>query len=421
MMLQRGEKRPSQQQATHEVCKRRAPYAPRACDACRRRKGRCDGRRPCEHCAGRSLECRYSSPGNGDDRRSNASASGPTLGSGSGNTGTVNQQQAQLQFLEQLRNQCLDTGPGPMSSADNNALTSLGSLVFSLQDQLATLTSFIKNQNPTSDVGSKQDTQATPPSHSQGSRTAFDALPAQSVEPPTCADAAGSVPTANSALKRSSCPFYGPTSPEYSFNAARITMSRDQHPSSTSRERQPPSLSDELSDNDDDDDQCSTLVNDNDKLSPTDKMTGMSPFRLSPGLLLFSNVLSKKEAGRLLGVYQEIIGSLHPICDIQRMAKQLDRWYGWSLINDAGRTAGPLTRDELVREADELLVLGLALAIALSAESVSRSGLARELYDGFREAAMAKTFSPVPTERDVSITLMLVCCDFFLPTLWPAH
>lgn len=41
--------------------KRRARYVWRACDVCRRRKGRCDGRKPCDFCRSRSLECRYTS------------------------------------------------------------------------------------------------------------------------------------------------------------------------------------------------------------------------------------------------------------------------------------------------------------------------------------------------------------------------
>ena len=52
-------KRPSVQ-TKEEPPKRRARYAPRACDACRRRKGRCDGRWPCEYCDGRDIECCYS-------------------------------------------------------------------------------------------------------------------------------------------------------------------------------------------------------------------------------------------------------------------------------------------------------------------------------------------------------------------------
>lgn len=39
--------------------KRRARYALRACDECKRRKGRCDGHTPCEYCLKRSIECHY--------------------------------------------------------------------------------------------------------------------------------------------------------------------------------------------------------------------------------------------------------------------------------------------------------------------------------------------------------------------------
>lgn len=45
-----------------ESSKRRAPYVQQACHACRKRKGRCDGRQPCAYCKGRFYECVYSSP-----------------------------------------------------------------------------------------------------------------------------------------------------------------------------------------------------------------------------------------------------------------------------------------------------------------------------------------------------------------------
>lgn len=50
-------KRPAAQSASTEPTKKRAPYAPRACDACRRRKGRCSGGDPCTYCFARSLHC----------------------------------------------------------------------------------------------------------------------------------------------------------------------------------------------------------------------------------------------------------------------------------------------------------------------------------------------------------------------------
>lgn len=56
----RSGKRSAPQATSEPTAKRRAPYAAKACDSCRRRKGRCDGRRPCEFCLSRSSECSYS-------------------------------------------------------------------------------------------------------------------------------------------------------------------------------------------------------------------------------------------------------------------------------------------------------------------------------------------------------------------------
>ncbi|KAH7160382.1 hypothetical protein B0J13DRAFT_519790 [Dactylonectria estremocensis] len=47
--------------------RRRGPYAMRACDPCRRRKGKCDGRLPCEHCVTRKQHCAFTGPVPGDD------------------------------------------------------------------------------------------------------------------------------------------------------------------------------------------------------------------------------------------------------------------------------------------------------------------------------------------------------------------
>lgn len=56
----RSGKRSATQPTSEPAAKKRAPYAVKACDSCRRRKGRCDGRRPCEYCLSRSSECSYS-------------------------------------------------------------------------------------------------------------------------------------------------------------------------------------------------------------------------------------------------------------------------------------------------------------------------------------------------------------------------
>ncbi|KAF7552057.1 hypothetical protein G7Z17_g4577 [Cylindrodendrum hubeiense] len=59
----RGTKRTNAQRGA-DLGKRRAPYALRACEACRRRKGKCDGQHPCGHCVGRGQNCNFNN-GNG--------------------------------------------------------------------------------------------------------------------------------------------------------------------------------------------------------------------------------------------------------------------------------------------------------------------------------------------------------------------
>lgn len=438
--------------------KRRAPYAARACDACRRRKGRCDGRKPCEHCLGRSLECIYTpQPSDGSSSHS--------YGSGGGGP-------------QHGRHDMMDGVDDPMGN--------LSGLVLSLQDQLNTLTAFMKdhqrqqaqqqqsqNQSQSQTQDQQQQTveppSAAPPSSQSTDKSSRDgpgSSPLQENDTKPSASSTGpgasvadeneSPPAANSAIKRTSLPFYGPTSPEYSLNAAKITMSSRQRqllqqrqaqqqggclPPHQQQQQQPsttrprvPSLADEMTDEDsggtreggdgydeeeDDEDQCSTLVEDGDRYSivSLDK-AARQPVYLSRGLLRFANELSKKETTRLLGVYQEIIGSIHPICDVDALTRQLDRWYGISPSQGQGSTRRAsstlTTRAEVANETDQLLMLGLALATALSAESVSRSELARDLYDGFKDTATSRLITAaVTTDKDVVITLMMGFYEYF--------
>lgn len=55
----RRKKRPTIDDTDSEPRKRRARYALRACCECKRRKVRCDGHLPCEHCQSRSIQCIY--------------------------------------------------------------------------------------------------------------------------------------------------------------------------------------------------------------------------------------------------------------------------------------------------------------------------------------------------------------------------
>ncbi|SPO05420.1 uncharacterized protein DNG_08107 [Cephalotrichum gorgonifer] len=356
-----------------------------------------------------AIKCSYGPSNSGDDERHAIATSGGGADV-AGRRGS-DTQQTQLQLLQQLWQQRRDSGLAP---TPDSTLSSLGGLVLSLQDQLHTLTSFImEHHHPALDSRQVRDDFASMPAADKDAEADF-ALEARSSESTSSvSEVAKSVPEANSGVKRSTAPFYGPTSPEYSFNAARITMSRDDNQvPETIRRQSIPSLVEEMSD--DDEDHCNTLVNDGDNPSFIAKISGPEPARLSRGLLRFSNLLSRKEAGRLLGVYQEIIGSIHPICDIESISKQLDRWYGPSPVIGDGRGFEK-------RDADELLVLGLALATALSAESVSMSDMASTIYGGLKDAVVAKLVAPVPTEKDVSITLMMGFYEYFngwLRTAW---
>ncbi|KAK0383882.1 hypothetical protein NLU13_7974 [Sarocladium strictum] len=409
-MGHRGEKRPLPQQhfqIIQEPSKRRAPYATQACDACRRRKGRCDGQKPCDYCHQRSLDCKYSAPSD----RKQETAQAPQ--SQDASLKLVQQ----LQLLLQQQQQQLQPGQEPRRDAASApaTLTELGGLVTSLQDQVTALASIVENHQRSTEPSRANSTSSSRSTDGNDNHTSLTSQLRPNKHPVPMSDTSH-VSSLPGTAKRTKLPFYGPTSPEFSLIAAKnkLSQEKDQSRNPAGETRGASSLCEDMSDEEDHE---SAVLDDSGYGSPPKPNGAHQP---SPGLLHFTNVMSKTEAIRLLSVYQEIIGEIHPICDIESLTSQLDRWFGWLNCTTKWDSASRPNFD-MVQDTDELLILNLALTTAMSAEAVSRSSLAKQLYEGFKHIVLAKLVAPVNTEKDVAITLMMGFYAYFnceLHTAW---
>lgn len=125
---------------------------------------------------------------------------------------------------------------------------------------------------------------------------------------------------------------------------------------------------------------------------------------LRNSLLQFQTLIPKKEALRLIRVYKEVIGELHPIVDCDRLAEQTEGWYNWPGAGSSGMKGG----DDSMSDEDSLLILNLVLSITLCAESGCHSENARSLYKNCRGTINIFLAMPVTGLRHVLLTLLMV-------------
>lgn len=321
--------------STHNMSRlatRRGPYALRACDACRRRKGKCDGNQPCGHCIGRERECHFSSTSS-----------------------------TAVQDHE-------DDHGVPGIAQGNEA--SLVDLVASLQRQLDTLASRVNSSDIVHSHGGEA---------SHGSQR----VRAPPQEPPRRQPPSPS-------LGRNFC---GPTSPDYSLNMAQMKLRQRSHSHSLSNTRRPTIASmdeDAVYGEETDGDHADGGMSQASTASWPSQQTGHLK------LLYFRTIIGTEDGLRLLRSYQDLVGDLHPIVNLEELASHI-------------RTlcTGPASGVGLGE--NELLILNLVLAIALRAESMSATtDLEVALQSRFQDALNAKLAAPATSIKDVVIVLLAV-------------
>lgn len=347
--------------------KRRARYAWRACDVCRRRKGRCDGRKPCEFCHSRAIDCRYSpEPEAGD-------ASGAADGYGD------------------------DAGPPAAQTAPLQKGESIAHLVFALQGQLDSLVAHIET---TSDAHSLPAVAA----HSRRLHQSID-LDASASGPLPHDSSIPSVAAVPKSVKHATRRFHGPTSPDYSLNAAEIKLRRAQSPpgGTALQHENNPSLEDEQTDEDE-----YRLVPEDDGFGIQSRLTTT---RLRQHLLQLQRLLPKDEMIRLSNVYQGVIGHLHPVLDIKGLIERAKACY-----MQAGTDHDPTRAfDASSTQENTILILFLVLAIALCAETVSQSYVGKTLYKSVQYLIKVKLASEVSCSDHVVIAFLTVCHLILFP------
>lgn len=324
---------------------RRGPYALRACDACRRRKGKCDGHQPCGHCVGRERECHFSST----------------------SSTIVQENNYELPGGEQRRDHVL-----PMSR-DDGSNGSLLELVASLQRQLDNLASRVNSSDP----ANPQTSNTISTSHNP--RVSFPA-PEGPNKPP-----ASPSPGRN---------FCGPTSPDYSLNMAQMKLRQRSNSHSFSRQRRPTLASMDdgagYGDRDGGDEYADG------GMSQTSTESWRSQQMEHSKLLYVRSIMGAEEALRLLRTYQDLVGDFHPVVNMEELTAQAQ-----TLCSEPSLVTGPGDND--------LLILNLTLAIALRAGSMSATTETEvALQSRFQDALNAKLAAPATSIKDVVIVLLAV-------------
>ena len=185
--------------------------------------------------------------------------------------------------------------------------------------------------------------------------------------------------------------FLGPTSPAYSFHAAKVALKASPASTGGSNPTTNPT-------NDDDDDSYS---------SDEDEQAGaqQSFHDQYQTLLNFRDMYAPGETRRLLDVYQRVIGDFHPIATLDSMYQCAERCYG-----SPRHTFRPAASDSTI-----LPMLNIALAIALCTEPHPSPRFASAIMESCQDfVSKMLTYQP-PCIQAMVFALMTVC---FEP--WPS-
>ncbi|QPC73303.1 hypothetical protein HYE68_004055 [Fusarium pseudograminearum] len=358
--------------ANSEPGKRRTPYALRACEACRRRKGKCDGRQPCRHCASRHQNCSYNASLEAND---DWQATAQSLVASNSNVSIPDQYPP-------------SNHSGPRQPDQSAIVDMLSSLQAQLNSLAAQVNSNSNSNNP------QQTNLPSPVTIIENATAVINQIDAENANSTTNDD---TVESPRSSRTVTSQNFYGPTCPDYALNVGQLKLRHSLH----QRQVQLASIHE---DGDPDEDDVETQ---NGQFS-------MSPQNIDKGdpamLLAFRSIISLQEAIQLLYVYQEVVGELHPVVDIDGLVMQTRSWYA-----DAGAGVWDVVAASTGAEGYELLlIMNLCLAIALRADSkvgnINTEGLLR---DSFQDAVNAKLAAPANSIRHATIIFLKGWYDFF--------
>ncbi|KAM0245911.1 hypothetical protein ACHAP5_005061 [Fusarium lateritium] len=213
--------------------------------------------------------------------------------------------------------------------------------------------------------------------------------------------------TAKSSRTAASQIFYGPTCPEYALNVGQLKLRRNSYPGLPLQQRQL-----QLASIHEDDASEETDANDG-----QDTQFSPSPRTIDKGdpamLLTFRSIMGLQETIKLLYIYQEVVGELHPVVDIDALIVQTQSWYA-----DAGAGVWDVMAASTGATSYEmLLILNLCLAIALRADSrPNNSTTERLLVDSFQDAVNGKLAAPANSIKHATIVFLKGWYDYFQET-----
>ncbi|KAL9101221.1 MAG: hypothetical protein Q9163_003503 [Psora crenata] len=119
--------------------------------------------------------------------------------------------------------------------------------------------------------------------------------------------------------------------------------------------------------------------------------------------------LSKDDAIRLCKVYEEEMGMMYPMLDIERIISHADVMFNF--IESAARTG--LTNRDMARadslESNDINILKMVLASALMVEEGGESPLGRAIYESCRKAFESKVTGPVDIK---GLILLVVVAEY---------
>ncbi|KAG7423146.1 Activator of stress genes 1 [Fusarium oxysporum f. sp. raphani] len=338
-------------------CKRRAPYASRACEACRKRKGKCDGQQPCDFCAGRSQECVYD--GIAPDDSPTQHLSDPS---------TISHHNDKPTATRTLRH------------------GSITELVLEVKNQLDSLSRRVESQAASFAAAARPGGDRRGDSHRILARESIsEDRHRRSFE--------------QTSVVTTQC-FYGPTSPDYSLNIAQIRVRQTGSSSDVVYHRQL-----QLASIDSEPAVANGTVDEGDiRELPT-------PFLGERGssmhLMAFRALINYREALRLLALYQDIVGDFHPFVNLDKLVARTRAWYvGEPQDMDSDRT-GELSLEE------DLITYNLVLAIALHADPESRnSDVEAIIWRNCKADVNSRLISRTTGTQHVVIVLLKAWYDF---------
>jgi hypothetical protein len=187
--------------------------------------------------------------------------------------------------------------------------------------------------------------------------------------------------------------FAGPTSANYSLGIASLLLDRDGNPQSSSS-RADPDLGNSASywEND--------AENDIHQFSPSFITTTTQTY----GLQL-------SDAHRLIQVYRECVGILHPVVEIETLIEQ-------TKILWPAQVHSPLREITPTMTTVDVAQLKLALAVALLAEGGGSSAVAAQIYAELQLAIAAQMMSRSFSLKGQVLLLLAVRDSFWVPRGW---